>query len=83
MKISKLIVTASVVIGTTVVALNSAEARRNTVSEYACSAPSSQFTYIYPVADWEPFFRRRFYRYGPILICDSPSHPTTVISVRY
>ncbi len=40
-------------------------------------------SYIYPAANWEPFFRRHVYRYGPI-VCAQPIEMTThVISVRY
>jgi hypothetical protein len=38
--------------------------------------------HIYPAADWEPFFRRHLYRYGPIL-CAPAIAATNVISVRY
>jgi len=93
MKIAKLIVFGLVVIGTTAAAtMNFAEARRYrhsvayndyVVSEGICSAPPSRPTYIYPAANWEPFFRRHLYRYGPILICEPSVQPTNVISVRY
>jgi hypothetical protein len=93
MKLPNLIVTASLVIGTTAVAtMNSAEARRyrHSVayndyvgSEGTCSAPPPRPTYVYPAANWEPFFRRHLYRYGPILICEPALQPTNVISVRY
>jgi hypothetical protein len=64
----KLILTASVVLGTTAAAtMNSAEARRYRhvvvnndylVSEASCSiVPPSLSSYIFPAANWEPFFR--------------------------
>lgn len=44
-------------------------------------------SYIYPAANWGPFFRRHYYRYGPMPTCIL-SAPTVVvsqpvISVRY
>ena len=90
----KLILTASVVLGTTAVAtMNSAEARRYRhvvvnndylVSEASCSiGPPSLSSYIFPAANWEPFFRRHVYRYGPILACAPSIETTSVVSVRY
>ena len=38
--------------------------------------------HIYPAADWEPFFRRHVYRYGPI-VCAPSIATTQVILVRY
>lgn len=55
-----------------------------TVDASACGPippPSSQ--YIYPEADWGPFFRHHVYRYGPIVACALPPANTNVISVRY
>lgn len=92
MKSIKLILTASLVVGTTAVAMNSAEARRirhvvtyndYVVSGGACSVPAPRPTYIYPAANWEPFFRRHVYRYGPILICEPSFQTTNLVSVRY
>jgi hypothetical protein len=93
MNMPKLVITASLVIGTTAIAtMNVAEAGRYrhsvaysdyVVSEGVCSAPPPRPTYIYPSADWGPFFRRHLYRYGPILICEPSVQPTHVISVRY
>ena len=98
----KLILTASVVLGTTAVAtMNSAEARRYRhvaeyndylVSEASCSIGPPPLTYLYPwspfrlhfpVANWEPFFRRHVYRYGPILACAPSIETTSAVSVRY
>jgi hypothetical protein len=90
----KLILTASVVLGMTAVAtMNSAEARRYRhvvvdnnylVSEPSCSiVPLSLTAYIFPAANWEPFFRRHVYRYGPILTCAPSIETTNAVSVRY
>ena len=90
----KLILTASVVLGTTAVAtMNSAEARRyrHVVvyidylgSEASCSiVPPSLTSYIFPAANWEPFFRLHVYRYGPIFTCAQSIETTNVVSVRY
>jgi hypothetical protein len=90
----KIILAVSVVFGTTAVAtMNSAEARRyrhvsvytdNVVSEASCSIVPPPALYIYPAANWEPFFRRHVYRYGPILMCAPPTGTTTnLVSVRY
>lgn len=89
MKIARLIVTASLVIGTTAVATtNFAEARRYRHADYvvsagACVEPSAPLAYVYPAANWEPFFRRHEYRYGPILICNPSIQAAKVLSVRY
>ena len=79
---------AAVVVLVTMVALSSAaEARHrhyaDSQADYVCSPlvpPAS--LYIYPSANWEPFFRRHLYRFGPIVACDR-STVTTVLSVRY
>jgi hypothetical protein len=94
MQYVKMILTASVVLGTTAVAtMTSAEARRYRhvvayndylVSEASCSiVPPSPTSYIFPAANWEPFFRRHVYRYGPILKCAPSIETTNVVSVRY
>ena len=90
MKRIKLILTASLILGATaVVATGSAEARHlryagaYAVSAGACSEPGPRPIAIYPAPNWEPFFRRHVYRYGPILICEPVLQATNVISVRY
>jgi hypothetical protein len=91
MKRIKLILTASLILGATAIAATgSAEARHlrhaggpYALSAAACSEPGPRSTYIYPAPNWEPFFRRHVYRYGPILICEPVLQTTTVISVRY
>jgi hypothetical protein len=67
---------------------NSAQARHYRYAElepaYACGPiPSPSTFYIYPAANWEPFFRRHVYRYGPILACAPSTGTTGAISVRY
>jgi hypothetical protein len=87
----KLILTVSVVLGTTAVAaMNSAEARRyrhvGLYNDYVasdCSIVPPLALYIYPSANWELFFRRHVYRYGPILTCAPSIERTNVVSVRY
>jgi hypothetical protein len=53
------------------------------VSDASCTPPAPSATYIYPAPNWEPFFHRHVYRYGPILLCAPSIKTTTVISVRY
>ena len=52
-------------------------------SEASCAPPPPPAMNIYPSANWEPFFRRHVYRYGPSLVCDPSIATTNVISVRY
>jgi hypothetical protein len=64
------------------------------VSDGSCATPIAPNTFlwsnwfyspvyhIYPAADWEPFFRRHVYRYGPI-VCAPSIATTNVVSVRY
>ena len=91
MKRIKPILTASLMLSASVIAASGpAEARHlrhsggvYAVSGDACREPGPRPTTIYPAPNWEPFFRRHVYRYGPILICDPVLQATTVISVRY
>lgn len=91
MKRIKPILTASLILGTTAFAASgSAEARHlrhaggaYAVNVSACSEPGPRPIAIYPAPNWEPFFRRHVYRYGPILICDPVLQASNVISVRY
>jgi hypothetical protein len=62
------------------------------VSEASCSIGPPPLTFLYPwppirlhfpVANWEPFFRRHVYRYGPILTCAPSIETTSAVSVRY
>jgi hypothetical protein len=86
MQNSKVVLTVLLVLGTTAaVTMNAAEARR--YSDYVVNADSCSIIpppptlYIYPAANWEPFFRRHVYRYGPILACALET--TNLVSVRY
>jgi hypothetical protein len=92
MQNSKLFLAVSVMLATTAAATNSAEARRYRhigaytdymVSDASCGIVAPPTLYIYPAADWEPFFRRHVYRYGPILACTPSIETANVISVRY
>jgi hypothetical protein len=87
----KLILTVSVVLGT-LAAMDCAEARRYrhvavyndyAVSDASCGVVPPPAQYIYPSANWEPFFRRHVYRYGPILTCAPSVETTNLVSVRY
>jgi len=77
---------AVVVLGTMVAFSSAAEARHRHYADsqagYVCGplVPPAGL-YIYPSANWEPFFRRHLYRFGPIVACDR-STVTTVLSVR-
>jgi len=78
---------AAVVVLVTMVALSSAaEARHRRHADsqagYVCGplAPPASL-YLYPSANWEPFFRRHLYRFGPIVACER-STVTPVLSVR-
>jgi hypothetical protein len=73
--------------------MTSAEARHyrhsRAYSDFAVDAstcgpiPPSASQYIYPEANWEPFFRHHVYRYGPVMACALVPASTNVISVRY
>jgi hypothetical protein len=77
---------AAVVVLVTMVALSSAaEARHRHYADlqagYVCGPLVPPVSlYIYPSANWEPFFRRRLYRFGPIVACERSVTP--VLSVR-
>ena len=91
MKRIKPILTASLILAAAAIAATgSAEARHlrhaggaYVVSADTCSEPTARLTHIYPAPNWELFFRRHVYRYGPILICEPVLQATNVISVRY
>jgi hypothetical protein len=80
---------AAAVTAATMAATNSAAEARHyrhaeVYSDDVCGPISPSTTlYIYPAANWEPFFRRHLYRYGPILACLPSSRTGGVISVRY
>ena len=46
-----------------------------------CTPPPPPLWYHYPYANWEPFFRRHMYRYGPILTCSHLVAPRPFISI--
>lgn len=88
MKHTKPILAASLILGTAAMAATSpAEARHlrhaSVYAAGACGEPGPRPLAIYPAPNWEPFFRRHVYRYGPILICEPVLQATNVISVRY
>jgi len=88
MKCIKPILTASLILGAAAITTaGSAEARHlrhvHAVTAGACSEPGPRPLLIYPAPNWEPFFRRHVYRYGPILVCEPVLQATPVISVRY
>jgi hypothetical protein len=93
MQNSKVVLSVLVVLGTiAAVTMNPAEARRYrhvvvdndyVVSDATCSIPPPTALYIYPTANWEPFFRRHVYRYGPILACAPSIETSNLVSVRY
>jgi hypothetical protein len=35
--------------------------------------------YIYPAPNWQPFFSRHYYRYGPLLTCALPLAPAALV----
>jgi hypothetical protein len=87
MKGSKRVLVATAVAAVTILASAMAEARHiryvGYEPTYACGPiPPPATLYIYPAANWEPFFRRHFYRFGPIMACE-PVAPSGPISVRY
>ncbi len=48
-------------------------------SQAVCPLPPSPL-WVYPVANWRPFFRRHVYRYGPIdTLCSIATEPQTWI----
>jgi hypothetical protein len=86
MQTSHMVLTVLLTLGTAAaVTTNAAEARR--YNNYVVSAADCGIVrppptlYIFPAANWEPFFRRHFYRYGPILACAFDR--TNLVSVRY
>jgi hypothetical protein len=79
----KYLLAAVAVVGAGALAMTSSAEAGDYVSGYSCSPPPPASIYIYPSANWEPFFRHHYYRYGPIWLC-SPSIATTpVVSVKY
>jgi hypothetical protein len=87
----RVILSAAAVCAVAMSVVNPAQARalryahsEHLVSNALCgpvSPPSN--LYIYPTANWEPFFRRHVYRYGPLVSCAPVLETTRVLSVRY
>jgi hypothetical protein len=85
------VILAIAVLAGAIATTNAAEARHyrhvgvynGVMSEGSCTPPPPPSWYIYPSADWGPFFRRPDYVYGPVLICAPATATSTVISVRY
>jgi hypothetical protein len=81
------ILAAAIVAGTLATLSSTAEARHQRYAEtqanYVCGPVPPPLSLIYPEENWRPFFRRHFYRYGPILACAPSLVTTNVISVRY
>jgi hypothetical protein len=82
----------AMIVASLVVTVNCAEARHYrhvavssdyVLSAASCVPPPPPPSYIFPASNWEPFFRRHFYRYGPIVVCDPSAVTTNLISARY
>lgn len=91
MQLFRVILSAAVICTVVMSVVNSAEARavRYAYAEHPVSSafcgplyPPS-WLYIYPAANWEPFFRRHVYRFGPLVSCGPLHQATRVLSVRY
>jgi len=79
---------AAALCGTIMALMGPAEARHlrrdYVATAYVCGpVPPPVSLYIFPAPNWEPFFRRHFDRYGPIVACEARAETTNVISVRY
>jgi hypothetical protein len=77
---------AAAVIGAALGAMANVAAAQDYVGGYACVPPPPRPTFLYPDADWGPFFRHHYYRYGPILVCTAaPSIATApvVVTAKY
>jgi hypothetical protein len=93
MQTARVIFAAMVVAAGGLITTTSAEARHyrhyHAYSDFAVDAstcgpiPPPSSMYIYPEANWEPFFRHHVYRYGPVVACALAPVSTNVISVRY
>jgi hypothetical protein len=85
----KLVLAAAGVAGAGIVATtNLAGAEEYVLTAPACvppPLPSPRWYYIYYpnfVPNWEPFFRRHVYRYGPVMVCSAIAMPPNITS-RY
>jgi hypothetical protein len=70
-----------------VTTINLAAARNLVLTTADCAAPSNPpaqwYTSSYPnyfVPNWEPFFRRHVYVYGPILNCAAVSTEAAIVA---
>jgi hypothetical protein len=86
MQKSRRIFSAVAIVATLASLSSAAEARhyRHAESELAnvCGpVPASATLYIYPDANWQPFFRRHMYRFGPLVACSMVT--SSAISARY
>jgi hypothetical protein len=87
----KLLATTVALVGASIVAAtNLAVARDFVLNPADCVPPSNPppqwYSSSYPnyfVPNWEPFFRRHVYAYGPILACAAISTPQVIISSKY
>ena len=90
MQLFRVILSAAAVCAVVMSVVNSAEARalryayaEHPVSSALCGPLPPSGPYIYPAANWEPFFRRHVYRFGPLVSCAPLHEITRVLSVRY
>jgi hypothetical protein len=88
----KLMLAAAAVLGAGMTATtNFAAAQDSVLTAPGCAAPPAQPWRWYKtyhsddfVADWRPFFRHHYYRYGPILDCPAMAAPEPVtLSSKY
>jgi hypothetical protein len=87
----KLMLAAAALLGAGMIATtNFAVAQDSVLTAPGCVAPPAPsprwYITYYPndfVPDWRPFFRRHYYRYGPILVCSAMAAPPAVISSKY
>jgi hypothetical protein len=88
MRMARLGVYAAALCVTIMALMDSAEARHlrrdYAAAAYVCGpVPPPVSLYIFPAPNWEPFFRRRLDRHGPIVACEARAEATSVVSVRY
>jgi hypothetical protein len=93
MQTARVIIAAMAVTASGLMTMSAAEARHyrhahaysdDALSETACGPiPPPSTLSIYPESNWEPFFRRHVYRYGPLVVCTQAAAGTDVISVHY
>jgi hypothetical protein len=69
------------VLGAAILAATGCAEASDSTNAVECTAPPPPLWYHYPTANWEPFFRRHLYRYGPILACSHLVTPRPFISI--